>query len=363
MPGKKLPMRNLPELLAFTAGNRVSDASIWEQRRQEILAILGNEIYGIMPEPPATVYCALENQDESIYCYAHKARQYKLRLFFAAPQGMFSFPFVLTLPIAPHKVPVFVLINFRDNVPDAYYPTEEVMDSGCGVASFNYNDVTLDTEDHFQSGLAAKYPRDEAQKNNWGKIGMWAFAASRIMDYLQTRDDVDLARIGVIGHSRLGKTALWCGATDPRFALVISNNSGCGGAALARGASKGAEHIRNIVQLAKYWFCEKYQDYADNEQNMPFDQHFLVAAICPRQVYVASAEEDLWADPESEFFSCVAASPAWHLFGLAGLAGSAEAPAAPAFLNEGRVSYHIRKGSHFLSREDWRHYTAKLKSL
>jgi hypothetical protein len=171
------------------------------------------------------------------------------------------------------------------------------------------------------------------------------------MDFIQTLEEVDKARIAVVGHSRLGKTALWCAAQDERFIMGISNESGCSGAAISRG--KKGERIRDIVKTFPYWFCENYKEYVDNEENMPFDQHFLISAIAPRYVYVSSAIGDEWADPESEFLSCVAASDVYELFGVKGLVTEDRLPEVGTKLHEGRIGYHLRGGTHYLSRYDW----------
>ena len=161
----------------------------------------------------------------------------------------------------------------------------------------NYNDVTRDTEDNFESGIAKMYPRRN-DGTDWGKIGMWAFAASRMMDYIQTLPEIDRQRVYVAGHSRLGKTAIWCGVQDERFAGVVSNDSGCSGAAVTRG--KKGEHVVHITKNFPFWFCKNYQKYIENEENMPFDQHQLLALVAPRPLCVGSATEDEWADPQSE---------------------------------------------------------------
>lgn len=171
------------------------------------------------------------------------------------------------------------------------------------------------------------------------------------MDYAYTLDCFDFNRAAVVGHSRLGKTALWAGALDERFTHVISNNSGCSGAAITR--QKKGERIRDIIRVFSRWFCDNYQKYVDKEELLPFDQHFLVAAIAPRKVYVASAIEDEWADPVSEFLSCYAASEVYEKLGLKGFISSDRLPEAGEYFHEGNIGYHLRKGTHYLSREDW----------
>ena len=179
---------------------------------------------------------------------------------------------------------------------------------------------------------------------------MWAWAAQRILDYAETLPDkLDLSRSVVCGHSRLGKTALFAGATDERFAFSYSNDSGCSGAAIARGTAPGGERVADICRNFPFWFCENYKKYCNNEENMPFDQHYLVASIAPRKVLIGSASEDKWADPLSEMLCCVASSPAF----VNGFKYEDRPPQIDDKFFDGDIGYHMRKGLHYFSREDW----------
>ena len=174
--------------------------------------------------------------------------------------------------------------------------------------------------------------------------------ASRALDYLEIDKNVDASRVAVIGHSRGGKAALWAGATDPRFALVSSNCSGSTGAALSRG--KTGETITQINTQFPHWFSTKYKSFNNHPEALPLDQHWLLAAVAPRLLYVVSAHEDGWADPESEFLGAVAASPAYELLGQKGLVTSNLAQ-TDVPLTEGRIGYHRRTGKHGLTLWDW----------
>lgn len=316
--------------------------------RQKMLCAMLENVYGILPPVPSELSFEVERDVIPNFC-AGKAICNKVTATCDMNNQTFSFPFYVTMPTDPKKHPFFIHINFRPDVTDRYQPTEELIDHGFAVLSFCYNDITKDNGD-FTDGLAGVlYPEGIRKKStDAGKIAMWAWAAHRVMDYAQTRGDVlDLSCAIVCGHSRLGKTALLAAATDERFAFAYSNNSGCTGAAISR--KKQGETISKICASFPYWFCEKYQEYAGKEQQMPFDQHFLVACIAPRKVLIGSASEDLWADPVSEQLCCLAASPAFEN----GFISSGEIAKIGEEFFEGDIGYHLRKGLHYFSREDW----------
>ena len=230
-------------------------------------------------------------------------------------------------------------------------PVEEIIDNGFAVISFCYQDITKDNDD-FTDGLAGVlYENGKRGKNEAGKITLWSWAAQRVMDYAQTLDNLDLNNSIVCGHSRLGKTALLTAATDKRFKFAFSNNSGCCGAALSRG--KNGEKIADICSAFPYWFCEEFLNYINNEDKMPFDQHYLAAAIAPRYVYISSAKEDIWADPVSEMLTCVAISEVYERYGEKGFVCADRLPRVGDVFHDGCVGYHLRDGLHYFSREDW----------
>lgn len=349
--------RKVPSLLCFEDGRTVTRENFAEWR-QELLSILDREIYGTAPAAPASVRAEATVNKKKYGDCAGKAVLSDLSIEFDTDKGPFTLPAVEIVPKSDNRVPVFVLLNFMPEVPHKYLPAEEIVDGGCAVVRIYYNDVSADKDDGFSTGLAAMYDRE---KYTWGKIRMWAFAASRVMDYLETTDYADLSRVAVIGHSRLGKTALVAAAYDERFAYACSNNSGCSGAAMTRG--KIGENVEKITRVFPHWFCEKYRDYADREGDMPFDQHFLVGAIAPRYVSIGSAVEDKWADPDSEYLTPCAASSAWELFGERGLVHPDRLPEVGDVFADGRISYHLRAGTHYLSRSDWQIYLDIMKKL
>ena len=318
--------------------------------REVMLDILQKEEYGYLPEKPERV--SWKETDDYIgnFC-AGKAVIKKVDITSCINNSEFTFPVYATIPTGEGKHPFFICINFRDSVPDRYMPTEEIVDNGFAVLSFCYNDVTKDNND-FTDGLAGVLYKDkERDECAAGKIAMWAWAAQRVMDYAYSLDCLDKEIAIVCGHSRLGKTALLTAATDERFTFAFSNDSGCSGAALSRG--KEGETVRNICNMFPYWFCKNYQKYIDNENNMPFDQHYLAASIAPRYVYIASAIEDKWSDPISEMLTCVAISEVYEEYGKNGFICEDRLPCVNDEFHEGCVGYHLRSGLHYFSREDW----------
>ncbi len=322
--------------------------------RPSIIRRLQEEEYGVIPPLP----CQVEGRviaEDSRFC-AGKAPLRTIELTLTLPGGTFVFPVRYALPKTQGPHPLFVLLNFSPAVPDQYYPAEEICDRGYGVLSAGYNDISRDAADDYTEGLG-RLLREAAARAGVpasqlpGKIAIWAWAASRMLDWALTQPETDPGRVAVIGHSRLGKAALLAGMLDERFACVISNASGCSGAAITRG--KEGERVADITRQFPYWFCTAYQQYAGREEAMPFEQDWLLASIAPRLLCVSSAENDLWAGPAHEFLSCVAASGAWEAMGQKGLVTPDRLPAPGDALQEGCTSYHIRRGMHYLSREDW----------
>lgn len=317
--------------------------------RQEILGLLLREEYGFLPPAPEALEVEVLS-DNKRFC-AGKAHLKALKVTAHCAFGDFSFPASYVCPVLDKPMPCVVLINFRPDVPDMYLPAEEIVDQGYGVLSFCYQDVSSDNGD-FTNGLAGLlYPDGKRKADQCGKIGLWAWAAIRLLEYALTLPELDHSRISVAGHSRLGKTALLAGALEPRFFCAWSNDSGCSGAALSR--ENTGETVAAICERFPYWFCENYYKYTDNEEALPFDQHYLLAANVTHKVYVASAEGDEWACPKNEYLSCVAASPYFAAQEKTGFVYPDRLPVPGDAFHDGDIGYHLRAGLHYLSREDW----------
>ena len=355
-----LKKRNLLPILTMNDGTPVTPGT-WQARRQEMLDALITYSYGVTPPAPLRVWGEIEKDNPR--SHGGKVREQKIRLSFQTEKGVCSFPVYLFIPNRTEKPPVFLHIAFRftaktDEAPLTYVPLEEIMDSGYALAQVCYMDMVNDSHfGDYSDGIAAHFGTTiERTPTEWGKIGMWAYGASRFLDYLLTRDDLDAAHTAVVGHSRLGKTALWCGAQDERFFMTISNNSGYGGAATSKHGH--GERVRDFLRAGSWdWYCENFKQFTDEkEDEKPYDQAYLLALVAPRHLYVGSAKEDRGADPESEFLTTLWASQAWDMLGKKGLVAGNRMPRTDEVLQEGDVGYHVREGGHFFSREDWMNY-------
>ena len=316
--------------------------------KEEMLDILLREEYGYLPPKPDKVTWV--ETDNYIPCFcAGKASIKKVDITSHIGDKIFTFPVYVSIPTGKEKYPFFIVLNFRDSVPDRHMPTEEIIDNGFAVLSFSYKDVTSDDTD-FSTGLAGLfYDEKNPSPTDAAKISLWAWSVHRIMDYAETVDSLDLKRSIVCGHSRLGKTALLAAATDERFAGAFVNGSGCGGASITR--EKLGEDVAEICQNFPQWFCENYKKYRGKEEDMPFDQHYLVASIAPRPVLVSSAIGE--HDPLSEMLTCIAASPQYKNCGVPGFISDDRLPQIGDHFHQGHIGFQMRDGIHYLSREDW----------
>lgn len=348
---KLLNERKIPSLMTLSSGERVKDAETFAIRREEIKEILQTEEYGRIPAAPDEMKVEVTAEPNNFI--AGKAIRKDLLFTVTADGVTRSFPVTQVVPRGEGKHPAFVSINFSDDAPDRFFPIEEIIDGGFAVFSFCHNTATTDDGD-FSTGVAPLFVRGERTGDDAGKIAIWAWCAMRVMDYVGTLDFIDLDNVAVIGHSRLGKTALLAGGFDERFKYVISNDSGCSGAAISRG--KAGESVQTITSVFPFWFCPNYVNNAEKFDTGNYDQHFLLALAAPRYLIVGSAEEDAWADPESEFLAAYAASEAFTLLGGKGLVTEDKVPSAKCVLSEGNVVYQLRHGTHWLSRDDWQEY-------
>ena len=384
----KVPSYKLPDPLVLLNGDKVTDAKTWiTRRRPEILELFKTQVYGIMPAPPKAMSFQVTSSDKK--ALGGKATRREVSIHFTADKKGPRLDLLLYLPNdADGPVPVFIGHNFRGNhtinadpkisfnkgwmrngdgvvnnqateatrgTSSSRWDVNAILAAGYGLVTCYYGDIDPDYDDDFQNGVHPLFLKAGQKKpgpSEWGSISAWAWGLSRGLDYLETDKDVDHKRVAVIGHSRLGKTSLWAGASDPRFALVISNNSGCGGAALSR--RQFGETVKVINDRFPHWFCDNYTKYNDDLASMPVDQHMLVALIAPRPVYIASAQEDRWADPRGEFLAGLGAHPVYRLLGKPGLPATKwpgiNQPVA------GTIGYHVRSGQHDVTSYDWKQY-------
>jgi hypothetical protein len=352
----------LPDVLTTQGGQKVTTSQQWTtQRRPEVLELFRQHVYGRAPvERPA----ALKFEPSLTPNMMNGTATRKLvNISYEGRGGKGTIRLILFVPNAVKKpVPCFLLINNRgvDNIDPTrekkspFWPAEQIVARGYAAATFWNGDVAPDEKDSFKEGAHGIFdPPGERAADAWGTIAAWSWGASRALDYLQTDSDIDGARVAVVGHSRGGKAALWAGAQDERFAMVVSNDSGSTGAAIARG--KQGETIKDINTKFPHWFNQNYKRYDERENELPVDQHMLAALVAPRPLYIASASEDVWADPQAEYLSGVEAAPVYQLFGLTGLkAGAFPKPETP--LHSGKIGYHLRTGKHDLTEYDWQQF-------
>ncbi len=342
-------------VLKMNDGTQVTREN-WQERKNEMRELLEKYSYGHTPATAVKVYGELKNTGN--YTCAGKCSEEIIELTYETEYGKGCFPVQIFTPAGIEKPPVILHIAFG-LAPHRYIPVEEIIDNEYALVVVDYKDMVNDNlGGDYTDGIAKHFGiTNERGDEEWGKIGMWAWGASRIVDYiLENRSDFDGNKIAVIGHSRLGKTALWCAAQDDRIAAAVSNDSGYGGAASSK-FGKG-ERITDFLEWGSWdWFCENFKKFQGVlEDEKPYDQSFLTALIAPRCVLIGSADLDYDADPEAEFLTTLHASCAWELLGEEGLVTENKMPETGDFLGDGKILYHYRKGKHYLSLDDWRAY-------
>jgi len=375
----------LPPLLA-NGDNLITSSEKWEtSRRGQILHIFGEEVYGHIPPPPAGFHFEVTQVKEN--ALTNGATMKEVTIWFDDSKTH-PIHLLIFLPVnTTEKVPAVMGLNFKGNqsvhphgdimlcptplrndpengiiqhtaaeasrgVRKGRFPVERITERGYAFVTACYEEIDPDYDDLFKNGVHALFPakyKDTLKGNNTATISAWAWGLMRMMDYLAYEPAIDTSRVILFGHSRLGKAALWAGANDERFDMVISNNSGCGGAALSK--RKKGETVADINKNFPHWFNQNFKKYNNAEENLPLDQHMLLALIAPRLLYVASAEDDLWADPEGEFLALKAAEKAFHLYGYNFSLPDKLPPVNYPLQNV--ISYHIRTGPHDLKNYDW----------
>lgn len=383
----KIPEYELPELLFSKEGGLVATSSQWEKtRRNEILADFEEYVYGKIPKGKVQVKTELIKEMDA---FAGKATMKEAKMTFTKKNQSISMDILIYLPKSQNKAPLFVGLNFYGNhtitddpnvtlasswvrnneeygisenkateasrgVRQHRWAIEKIIDRGYGLATIYYGDIDPDKND-FSDGIHTlfyKKRQTHPAKDEWGSVAGWAWGLSRAMDYFEEDDAIDESKIALMGHSRLGKVSLWGGAADTRFAIVISNDSGCGGAALSR--RRIGETVGRINTSFPHWFCDNFKKYNNNEDDIPVDQHMLIALMAPRPVYVASAEKDLWADPKGEFTAAYLAGEVYSIYGLKGIPTD-HMPEVNQPIQKS-VGYHIRTGKHDVTDFDWEAY-------
>lgn len=384
----KVPAYTLPEILVGRHGRKIKKLKQWEKiRRPEILELFRQEVYGEVPGTLAVQEVIVHEKETE--AFDGLAVRTQLELVFRKADRELSAGVLIYFPPGGARVPVFLAYNFLGNhaiaddpdirlteswvydhpslgiihnqiteqsrgVVSERWPVEKIIGAGYGLVTLYYGDVDPDRNE-FGDGIHPFFyteGQERPRSNEWGAVAAWAWGLSRVMDCLERQERIDTDRVIVLGHSRLGKAALWAAAADTRFAACISNDSGCMGAALSR--RRFGETVEVINANFPHWFCGNFKKYSGREADLPFDQHMLLALMAPRPLYVASATEDLWADPKGEFLSARLASDVWRLYGEKVLETDELPPADTPV--PGVVSYHIRSGKHDLTSWDWEQY-------
>jgi hypothetical protein len=385
----RVPPFTLPDPLVMRDGTAVTTPAQWrDRRRPELLDLFAREVYGATPTGRVAVAATVtESSDRALGGLARR-RQVTLTIGDDQPRAVAARLVVYVPSRATGPAPAFVALNFDGNhAVDAdpaiqlspawmadgpgvvghkateasrgtnadAWPLGRIAARGYALVTAYYGDFDPDFDDGFRNGVHPLFyapGQERPGPSEWGAIGAWAWGLSRILDYLANDPAIDATRVAVLGHSRLGKAALWAAAQDERFAMAVSNESGCGGAALSKRIF--GETVKDINERFPHWFATAFKRYNEREPELPVDQHELLALVAPRPLYVGSAAEDLWADPKGEFLGAFHAEPVYRLLGRPGLGVVTQPPNDTPV--GGTIGYHVRRGGHALSTYDWERY-------
>jgi hypothetical protein len=350
---ENVPTYTLPDVLK-PVGVKINSADQWgKSGRPAIIELFRKNVYGRIPETSYTEKFSITGDSLKM---KGEARQKRIEIEIASGGKSLIIHLTLYTPVnSKNPVPAFLLIdNFNSSndpkVKDDFFPVKDAIKRGYGMAVFSSSDLDPDNFDNFKNGIHGVLDKNPRPDDAWGTIAAWAWGASRCMDYLVTDKDLNHSKIAIVGHSRGGKTALWAGAEDTRFSMVVSNESGAGGAALAR--RRFGETVERLNTVFPHWFCKNYSHFNNNEDAMPVDMHMLLALIAPRPLYIDCADEDLWGDPHGSYLSLYNAMPVYKLLGYTSEMPSVMPPLEKQVIS-GRVGFHIRAGSHSLLLKDW----------
>jgi hypothetical protein len=364
----KVPPYDLPPLLVSADGKPITTPEEWFNiRRPQLLGLFANVIYGQVPEPESPIRTTFDVLKTDKGFMGGKATRKDVRIRFENAKGTAEMVILVFTPNdAPKPAPVFLQHTFSDTRDDGHnanpekpgflrngVPLGELLAHGFGYVAVYQGDLTRHNEVEFQKGIHPLFYRTGQsfpKTYEWGVIAAIAWGGSRAMDYLETDPDIDAKRVAILGHSKCGKATLWTAAQDTRFALAILAQSGCGGAALWK--RNYGENMEKMVTRFPYWLSRNAWRYANNEADLPVDQHMLIACIAPRPVYVHSGVDDTWADPRGEYLSAYHAGAVYKLLGKRGLESETSPPVGEAIVHSD-VGYHNRPGGHSIEMFDW----------
>jgi len=385
----KVPKFELPDALKAQDGTVIDSPELWHsKRRPELLQMFEEQVFGKLPQ--GNFKLRTKVRSENPQALDGLALRREVTVFFTDDDNGPQMDLLIYSPAAATKpVPAFLGYNFNGNhgiesdpalhlteswvrnnkehgtennkstaasrgAEAGRWDVDEIVRRGYGLITIYYGDIDPDFDDGFKNGIHAMFEKGDTPRaaDAGGSISAWAWGLSRAMDVLESDSKIDASAVAVFGHSRLGKTSLWAGATDPRFAMVIANESGCGGAALSK--RRFGETVARINTVFPHWFCLNFRKFNNNEDAMPFDSHMLIALSAPRPVYVASAEEDRWADPYGEFLSVYYAGPVYQLLGRKPVPSDQYPAVNEPVMTD--VAYHVRTGKHDVTDFDWAQY-------